>query len=131
MSRFTSASIQSFISSSFMAGSRWSAGVSCQTFTAPAMAPEPFGGDGATDRHPLVHERRERHPPPVARIAESLGVGDAHVGEVHLVELGFAGHLAQRTHLDAGRLHVDDARGEARVLGHLGVGAEHEQPPPG
>ena len=108
VSRLTSASIQSFISSSFIAGSRWSAGVSCQTFTASAIAPEPLGGDRAADRHPLVHERGERHAPAVADVAEALGVGDADVGEVHLVELGLARHLTQRPHLDAGRLHVDD-----------------------
>ena len=37
-----------------------------------------------------------------------LVVGDEHVGEEHLVEVGLVGDLAQRPHLDAGRAHVDD-----------------------
>ena len=56
-------------------------------------------------------------------------VGDAGVGEVHLVELGLAGHLAQRPDLDAGSVHVDDERGEAGVLHGLGIGAHDEQAP--
>ena len=36
---------------------------------------------------------------------------------------GAAGHLAQRPHLDAGRLHVDDEAGEAAVLRLVGIGA--------
>ena len=47
----------------------------------------------------------------------------AHVGEEHLVERRAAGHLAQRTHLDTRRVHVDDEAGEALVLRHVGVGA--------
>ena len=49
--------------------------------------------DLAADRHPLVHERRERHAPALADVAEPFAVGHAHVGEVHLVELGLAGRL--------------------------------------
>ena len=75
------------------------------------------------DRRPLVHQRRERDGPAVVDVAEAVGVGDPHLVEEHLVEAGAAGHLAQRPHLDAGRLHVDDEPGEALVLGQVGVGA--------
>ena len=71
----------------------------------------------------------ERDAPAVADRAEPLRVRDAHVGEVHLVELGVAGELAQRAHLDAGRLHVDEEVGEAPVLGRLGIGAGEQQAP--
>ena len=56
----------------------------------------------------LVHQGRDRHGPALADVADALGVGDAGVGEEDLVELGFAGHLAQRAHLDAGLVHVDE-----------------------
>ena len=49
----------------------------------------------------LVHQGGHRHPPALADVADAVGVGDPHVGEVHLVELGLAGDLAQRPHLDA------------------------------
>ena len=94
------------------------------------MGPEPRGADGAADRHPLVHQRGERDPPAIAGRAERLGVRDARVGEVHLVELGLAGHLPQRADLDAGGVHVDDEGGEAGVLHGLRVGAHDEQAPP-
>ena len=80
----------------------------------------------AADRHPLVHERRERHVPALADVAEPLAVGDAHVGEVHLVELGLAGRLHERPHFDARRVHVDDEHREALVLRLLGVGAHDD-----
>ena len=83
------------------------------------------------DRDPLVHQRGERHPPPLAGLAEALAVGDADVGEVHLVELGVARHLPQRPDLDAGGVHVDDEVGQALVLGNVGVGAGEQQAPAG
>ena len=39
--------------------------------------------------------------------AEPARVGNAHVGEEHLVEVRDAVDLAQRPHLDAGRAHVE------------------------
>ena len=75
------------------------------------------------DRRPLVHQRRERHGPALVDVAEAVVVGHPHLVEEHLVEGGAAGHLAQRPHLDAGRVHVDDEAGEALVLGQVGVGA--------
>ena len=68
--------------------------------------------------------RRPPPPPPIAArsfisvvsatrpalvdVTEAVRVGDADLVEEHLVERRAAGHLAQRAHLDAGRVHVDD-----------------------
>ena len=57
--------------------------------------------------------------------------GDAHAREEHLVEVGDAGDLAQRPHVDAGRLHVDDEVRDAAVLRLLGIGARDQDPPVG
>src|SRR4029077_5708668 len=73
-------------------------------------------GDGAsaarrgspTESDAFVHERGHRDAPPVTDVAEPLGVGDADVGEVHLVELRLACHLAEGTYVDARGVHVDD-----------------------
>ena len=80
----------------------------------------------ATDRRALVHQRGHGHPPAVAHATDAVGVGHADVGEVDLVELGLAGHLAQRTDLDARRVHVEREVGEPLVLRGLGVGAGDE-----
>ena len=93
--------------------------------------PEPLLWNRAADRHALVHQRRERHPPAVAGPAQHLLVRDAGVGEEHLVELGLPGHLAQRADLDRRVLHVDDERGEPGVLDGIRIGPDHEQPPLG
>ena len=77
----------------------------------------PSAAAAPADRRALVHERRERDGPALVDVAEPVVVGNAHVGEEHLVERRAAGHLAQRAHLDAGCLHVDDEAGEALVLG--------------
>ena len=44
-------------------------------------------------------------PQPAPTAPEPLAVGDAHVGEVDLVEVRGAGDLLDRPHLDARRLH--------------------------
>jgi len=89
-----------------------------------------LAGDGvAADGDPLVHQRGGGHPPALADLAEPVLVGDAHVGEEHLVELGLAGDLPQRPHLDAGRGHVADEVGHAAVLGHVRVGAGDQDRP--
>ena len=75
------------------------------------------------DRQPLVHQGGERGLPALAHLAQALAVGDAHVGEEHLVEVGAARHLLDRPHLDARRLHRQEEHGEAGVLGHVGIGA--------
>ena len=53
---------------------------------------------------------------PFADVADAVLVGHARVGEVDLVELGAARHLAQRPDLDAGLVHVEDEVGEPLVL---------------
>ena len=68
---------------------------------------------------------------PSPTCADPVGVGDPHVGQEHLVELGLAGELPQRPDLDAGGGHVHGEVGEALVLGHVGVGAGDQQRPPG
>ena len=69
-----------------------------------ALAGQPHAADGDA----LVHQRGLGDPPALADLAEAVGVGDADVGEEDLVELGLAGDLAQRPHLDAGVGHVAD-----------------------
>jgi hypothetical protein len=83
----------------------------------------------AADGDPLVHQRGLRDPPAIADAADPVGVGDACVGEEHLVELGLVGELAQRADLDAGPGHVQAEVGEAGVLGHVRVGAGEQQAP--
>ncbi len=85
-------------------------------------------GNRAADRHALVHQRGERDPPPVAEAADAVGVGHAHTGQVHLVELGLAGDLTQRPDVDAGRVHVEREVGEPAVLRCFGIGARDEHP---
>ena len=129
VSRLTSASLQSFISSSLVATSLRSAGRSCQIRTAWAIGPEPRGtmAPPIETRSFMSVVSETRQPSP--GVAEALGVRDAGVGEVDLVELGLAGHLAQRPSLDARCVHVDDEGREARVLGHVGIGPHDEQAP--
>ena len=130
VSRRTSPSIQSRASWSRCTGS--SSPRSRHTSTAKWMSP--CAARLLAHRahgHPLVHERGERDPPALADRAEPLRVRDAQVGEVDLVELGVAGELPQRTHLDARRLHVDEEVGQALVLRRLGIGAGEQQAPLG
>ena len=61
--------------------------------------------------------------PALAHLAQALAVGDAHVGEEHLVEVGAARHLLDRPHFHARRLHRQEEHGQALVLGHVGIGA--------
>src|SRR5438034_28902 len=48
-----------------------------------------------------------------------------------LVEVGVPGHLAERPHLDAGRLHVDQEVADAVVLGLVRLGADQGEQPVG
>ena len=93
-----------------------------------ADRPRVPAGNRAADRHALVHERGERDPPPVAEAADAVGVGHSHTGEVHLVELGFAGDLTQGPDVDAGRVHVEREVGEPTVLRCFGIGPGDEHP---
>ena len=73
-----------------------------------------------------MQERRHRDLPAAADLAEEVLRGDAHVGEEDLVELRLARDLAQRPHLDARRMHVDDEVREPCVARRLRVGAREE-----
>ena len=77
----------------------------------------------ATDADAFVAERGARDRPPVVDGTDDVVVGHEHVGEEHFVEVGAAGDLAQRPHLDTLRVHVDHHRGDAVVLRHVGIGA--------
>jgi hypothetical protein len=59
---------------------------------------------------------------------EASRVGYPHVGEEDLIELGLPGDLEERSHLDTGRLHVDEERRHPLVLGDVGVRARHNEP---
>ena len=56
-----------------------------------------------------------RHPPAVVDGADHAVVGHEDVVEEDLVELGLAGGLHERPHLDAGGAHVDREGGDARA----------------
>ena len=68
-------------------------------------------------------------PPPTSPSTFSTGHLDA--GEEDLVELRLAGDLAQRPHLDAGRLHVDDQVREPGVALRGRIAAGDEDAPVG
>ena len=78
------------------------------------------------ERAALVHQRADRHVPALIHLADDVRHRHADVAEEHFVELRLAGHLPQRPHLDARRLHVHQHHGEALVLRHGGIGA-HDQ----
>ena len=70
-----------------------------------------------------------RHPSPWR--PSRAGPGHVHVGEEDLVEFCFTGDLVQGPHLDTGAFHVDQERGDALVLGHIGIGPGQQEPEPG
>ena len=84
---------------------------------------------GGAEAGALVHQRRDRDHPAVALAADDVLVGDVGVLDEELVELGLAGDLAQRPHLDLVLLHVHEEVGEPLVLGGVGVGAGDEHAP--
>ena len=53
---------------------------------------------------------------------------DARVGEEDLVELGVAGHLAQRPHFHTRLVHVEQEVGDASMLRLVGIGAREQHP---
>ena len=79
----------------------------------------------------LVGERRVRDPPALVLRPDDAVLGDEHVGEEDLVELGLVGDLAQRPDLDARRAHVDDEVGDALLLRRVGIGAGETHAPVG
>ena len=62
----------------------------------PPIIARSFASVVLRDAPAVVHARRA-----------AIVVGDAHVGEEHLVEVRVAGDLAQRPHVDARRAHVE------------------------
>src|SRR6202034_4336023 len=75
----------------------------------------------------LVHERGGGHRPTLTDLTHSIGVRYRHLGKEHLVEAALPGHLAQRAHLDARRVHVADEVGEPGMLLDVGVRAGEKQ----
>ena len=92
----------------------------------PADADVERCGECEAERPALVQQRRHRHLPAVALVAEPVRHRHLDVGEEDLVELRLAGDLAQRPHLDAGRVHVDDEVGQALVPRRVGVAERDE-----
>ena len=74
---------------------------------------------------PLGGEHGQRDLPALADRAEPEVVGELDPVEVDLVEGAAAGHLADRPHGDAGRVHRHQEDGEPGVLGRGRVGAGH------
>ena len=79
----------------------------------------------------FVRERGVGDPPTFVHRADEAVVGDEHVGEEHLVELRLVGDLAQRAHVDTGRVHVDDERRDPLLLRRIGIGAREAPAPVG
>jgi hypothetical protein len=82
-------------------------------------------------RAALVRQRRVGVRPSHVHLAEQLSRRDVHVGEEDLVELGVAGHLLQRTRVDARQCHVDQQVRQSLVFGHVLVGPAQQQAPVG
>ena len=80
-----------------------------------ALEGEP-GGHDLPAAVPLAEQAVARHADPV---------------EEDLVQLVRTGHAADRPHADAGRAHVDEEDGEARVAGGVRRGAGEEEAPVG
>src|SRR5271167_807249 len=80
-------------------------------------------------RAALVHQRAHRHVPPVVYFSKDIFNGHANIPEEQLVELGFPGHLAQRSNFDAGRFHIHEEDGKSLVFRCTDVGANDEFAP--
>ena len=65
--------------------------------------------------------------PAFAAGADDLALGNANVGEKHLVEFGSAGHGPKRPHLDPRRLHREEQVTDAGVLLGVGLGADEAE----
>ncbi len=75
-----------------------------------------------------MHERGVRDRPAGTEIADHRVARNDGVSQEHLVEHGVAGHLSQRTNLDARLVHVDHEPGDALVFRGVGVGAGGQHP---
>ena len=87
--------------------------------------------DRRADRRALEVERRNGGVPAPVLLADDVLFRYAHVIEEHLVELVGAGHVHQRLHRDARRLHIQDEVGNPLVLGRVRVGAGEQDHPLG
>ena len=76
-----------------------------------------------------MRKRAERDLPAVALRSQNVDGRDLHVMEKDLGEFRLAGHLAERPHLDAGTLHVDEDVGQSRVLLGRGVTPRQQRAP--
>ena len=77
----------------------------------------------------LGREHRHADAPAAVQRSEQVVRRERHVGEEDLVELGLAGHLLQRSDLDAGEVHGAEEERNALVLVRVDVGAGHEDAP--
>ena len=82
---------------------------------------------GSPDRDSLVHQCRDGHAPAFAHSPQSSRIGNTHLVEEALVELGLTGHLKQRSYIDAGGVHVHEERRDALVFRNIGVGARNDE----
>ncbi len=79
----------------------------------------------------LVRERGVGDRPPTVELADEMVCRHEHIVEEHLVELGLAGDLPQRAHLDTRLVEVDHEVGDAAVLGRVGIGPHEGDAPAG
>ncbi len=62
-------------------------------------------------------------PPAVAHVADPLRVGHPGPVEEHLVEVDLAAEVAERAHLDARLVQVEEEVRDALALRRVGIGA--------
>ena len=78
------------------------------------------------DARALEVERGLGHGPAVARAADEVGVVTHGLVQEHLVEDGITGHLPQRADGDARLVEGKGEPRDARVLGHIDIGASEQ-----
>ena len=76
-----------------------------------------------TARNPLVHQGRDSDLPP---LAQALRIRNAHIRQANLVKTGIPGHLPDRTHVDTGRLHIQEEIGQAYMLHGFWIAERHQ-----
>ncbi len=91
-------------------------------------APEIATAD-RTQRLPLVLQQLLGDGPAFAELAEQILLRHPHLIEKCLTERGGAADQANRRHRNPRRLHVDQQKTDALVLGRLGVGAHQAEHP--
>ena len=84
---------------------------------------------GGADVAALVRQHAHPDAPAAVQRAEQAVGRQRHVGEEDLVELGAAGHLAQRADLDARQVHRAQEERDAVVLAGLRVRPGHQDAP--